>query len=153
MPFHEIMDMEEEEYMKQGDATTFGAAALTEPIRTLNLHPPVKVSRDTSVGEAAQRMVDGKVGCVLVEEGEQLVGIFTERDLLTKVLPQRLDPDETPVAAVMTRDPETLSPDAKIAYVLNEMTVGGFRVDLFPTEVLNLPPDQGLNIARTQEGA
>lgn len=170
---------EEEEIMaeKEQPGTTLDADALAEPISSLSLQPPVKVTPVTLVVEAARRMVEGGVGCVLVEDGGRLVGILTERDILTKLISRRLDVDRTPVETVMTRDPNTLSPDAGIAYALNEMTVGGFRhiplvdgagravgmvsmrnivhhlVDLFPTEVLNLPPEPGLNIARTKEGA
>ena len=77
----------------------------------------------------------------------------------------------------MTPDPECLTPGDRIAYALNKMSVGGFRhiplvdedgrpvgvvamrnivdfvVDLFPGEVLNLPPSPGLSISREREGA
>ena len=109
-------------------------------------------------------MNEHRIGCVLVVEAGRLVGIFTERDVLTKVVTAGRDIDTTPVGEVMTRDPECLTLDDGIAYALNMMSVGGFRhiplvdadgyptgmvamrdivdyiVDLFPEEVLNLPP-------------
>jgi CBS domain-containing protein len=55
-----------------------------------------------SVYDAARLMNDHKVGSLLVTEGERLVGIFTERDILQRVVAQRRDPVETAVADVMT---------------------------------------------------
>jgi CBS domain-containing protein len=59
---------------------------------------------EVSVYEAARQMNEHRVGSLLVMENEQLVGIFTERDILQKVVAQRRDPVETLVAEVMTRD-------------------------------------------------
>ena len=168
---------EEEQQIADERATNLGTAILTNPIRALKLHPPVTVNKDCSIHDATLRMTKNKVGCVIVEEGQKLAGIFTERDVLTKVVPFEIDVEHTSVESVMTRDPETLSPDLSIAHALNKMTVGGFRhiplvdgggctvgvvgmrdivnyiVDLFPQEVLNLPPEPDLSIARTREGA
>ena len=60
--------------------------ALHEPISTLPYVPPLNVTPQTSVAEAVRLMQEQRVGCVLVQEAERLVGIFTERDLLNKVL-------------------------------------------------------------------
>jgi len=113
---------------------------------------------------------------VLVEKAGRLVGIFTERDVLTKVVGTTLDIDRKFVDAVMTPDPEALGPDDLVTYALNKMSVGGFRhiplvdaderpvgivsmrnvvdfiAELFRTQVLNLPPSPN-NITRTREGA
>jgi CBS domain-containing protein len=59
---------------------------------------------EVSVYDAAQVMNEHKIGSLLVMEGEQLVGIFTERDILRRVVAQRRDPVETRVADVMTRE-------------------------------------------------
>jgi CBS domain-containing protein len=160
------------------EARALGAAILNKPIGSLaTLRPPICLSSDTIVRTAIEKMNAGRVGCVLVEQAGKLAGIFTERDLLTKVVAGGLDIDRTPVRNVMTREPETLTLKDKIAFALNKMAVGGFRhiplvdddhhpvgviamrnvveymVDLFPHEVLNLPPEPGLNIAHTREGA
>jgi CBS domain-containing protein len=68
------------------------------------------VTPQTSVLDAVARMNQRTIGSVLVMEGERLVGIFTERDVLTRVVPRQLDPTRTPVAEVMTRQLVTVSP-------------------------------------------
>ncbi|MEI6239425.1 MAG: CBS domain-containing protein [Planctomycetia bacterium] len=65
-----------------------------------------------TVLEATQRMNDEHVGSVLVMEGIRLVGIFTERDVLRRVVAARLPPDRTRVAEVMTTDLVCCPPEA-----------------------------------------
>jgi CBS domain-containing protein len=65
----------------------------------------VYTSPEASVSEAAQRMSRHNVGSILVLDARhQLVGIFTERDLLQRVVVARRDPDATPIREVMTKD-------------------------------------------------
>jgi CBS domain-containing protein len=160
------------------DAARLGAAITKRPIRKLpTLRPPVCVLPATTVRHAIEAMNEHRTGCVLVVEHDRLVGVFTERDVLTKVAAQGLNSDETAVEEAMTPDPECLTLDDGIAYALNMMSVGGFRhiplvdaqrsptgvvamrdivdfiVDLFPEEVLNLPPSPAHGIAREREGA
>jgi CBS domain-containing protein len=144
------------------------ASTLQEPIRALPFVSPVCVAREASVAEAVRLMQEHHVGCVLVEEAGRLVGIFTERDVLNKMMGQARDPAQTPVETVMTADPEALPVDAAISFALNLMSEGGFRhlplvddahrpvgmlsvkhivnylAELFSQEVLNLPPRPGL---------
>ena len=82
---------------------------------------------DTSVSEAARLMKEGKVGAVLVVEGGLLIGIFTERDALFRVMAGGLDPDSTLLRDVMTRDPTTVTPDESFGYALLLMHENGFR--------------------------
>ena len=106
-----------------------------------------------------------------------LTGIFTERDVLTKIIDSGRNPATVPLSEVMTADPESLPTDAKLAWALNMMSVGGFRhlpvtdtrrwpafiisvrdiveflVESFPTEILNLPPDFGREQGRSRDGA
>jgi CBS domain-containing protein len=77
------------------------------------------------LGEVAERMVSRDVGAVLVLEGERLVGILTERDVLRAVA-GGIDAD-TVVADWMTRDPETMEPDEPIRQAAVLMIHGGFR--------------------------
>ena len=162
---------------RAAEAARLGAAILHQPIRELaTLRPAICVPPTASVRSAIERMNQHSSGCVLVEEDGQLTGIFTERDVLTKVVGSQLDIDRTSVDTVMTRDPEGLRPDDRVSYALNKMSVGGFRhiplvdddgrplgvvsmrnvvdymVDLFRTDVLNLPPSPH-NLARAREGA
>jgi CBS domain-containing protein len=58
----------------------------------------------TSVRDAARLMSDRRIGAVPVVEGERLVGIFTERDLMARVVAEGLDPVGTPVSDVMSKD-------------------------------------------------
>jgi CBS domain-containing protein len=81
----------------------------------------------TTVAEAARLMKKGKVGAVLVVEEERLVGIFTERDALFRVIAPGLDPTTTEMRDVMTRDPTTVAPDETFGYALLLMHEHGFR--------------------------
>lgn len=81
----------------------------------------------TTVTEAARLMKEGKVGAVLVVEEERLVGIFTERDALFRVIAPGLDPAKTELRGVMTRDPTTVAPDETFGYALLLMHERGFR--------------------------
>jgi CBS domain-containing protein len=59
---------------------------------------------EDTVLDAARFMTERRVGAVLVLDGQKLVGIFSERDLMTRVVVAGLDPAATTVDAVMTRD-------------------------------------------------
>jgi CBS domain-containing protein len=75
--------------------------------------------------EVAQRMVARDVGAALVVEGERLLGILTERDVLRAAADGIRD--ETTVDDWMTRDPETMEPDEPIRQAAVLMIHGGFR--------------------------
>jgi CBS domain-containing protein len=62
----------------------------------------LSIGPDASVYDAARLMNEHKVGSLLVTDGDRLVGIFTERDILQRVVAQRRDPVTTAVADVMT---------------------------------------------------
>jgi CBS domain-containing protein len=64
--------------------------------------PPVSVPREVTVMAAVRLMADRRVGAVLVLEDERPAGIFTERDLMLKVVLEDRDPRLTTVAEVMT---------------------------------------------------
>jgi CBS domain-containing protein len=83
------------------------------------------VERGDALGEVAQRMVDRDVGAVLVMEGDALVGILTERDVLRAVAAGIQD--DTIVSDWMTRDPDTMSPDDTTQHAAVLMIHGGFR--------------------------
>jgi len=163
---------------RSAEFTRLGTVIMRRPIRGLpTLKAPITLSPAATVHDAVRRMNESSVGCVLIVQAKRLVGVFTERDLLTRVATQGLDLDRTLVEQVMTRDPECLTLDDGIAYALNKMSLGGFRhiplvdddgsptgvvamrnivdyiVDLFPNEILNLPPSPGLSISRAREGA
>ena len=64
--------------------------------------PPVEVDVTATVGNAVDAALEARVGAVAVVENGRLVGIFTERDVMTKIVKARLDPDKTPLRQVMS---------------------------------------------------
>ena len=92
-------------------------------------HRPVIVNDAASVAEACNQMRDRHAGAVLVVTPDtgRLVGIFTGRDAVCRVLALRRDPSTTCVAEVMTPNPVTMSPDQTAAEALGLMSAGGFR--------------------------
>lgn len=87
----------------------------------------VVASLDTTVSVAAVLMQEGKVGAVLVIEEGRLVGIFTERDAVYRVMAAGRDPGTTLLKDVMTPDPLTVSPEETFGYALLLMHEKGFR--------------------------
>ncbi|MDK2972761.1 MAG: hypothetical protein PWP23_2516 [Candidatus Sumerlaeota bacterium] len=69
------------------------------------------VRPDDTVLEAARRMNERHIGAVMVMEDGRIAGIFTERDILVRVVGRELAPAETLVSAVMTAEPHTIGPD------------------------------------------
>ncbi len=162
-------------YEEDRVAKTLDSATFKKPIKHLKVRKPVLVSPGQSVMEAVRLMQEKKLGCLLVSEGGRLVGIFTERDVLTRVF-GRKDVEALRVRDVMTPNPEAFQPDDSIAFVLNAMSVGGYRhvpvvdekgapiavvsvkdivgfiIEHFPEEVLNLPPEP-IRTTEQREGA
>lgn len=88
-------------------------AAILELLKK-NRHDLHVVQHDQSVIEAVHFMVENNVGAVPVLNHGELVGIFSERDVMTRVLVRGNDPHETHVHQVMSRDPLRVAPDASI---------------------------------------
>ena len=84
-------------------------------------------SVQTTVSAAAALMKEGNVGAVLVVEDGALVGIFTERDAVCRVLAAGRDPATTTLGEVMTPDPKTVEPRETFGYALLLMHENGFR--------------------------
>ena len=87
----------------------------------------VTASEATTVSEAARLMTEARVGAILVLNKDGLAGIFTERDALTRVLAAGLDPAATPLGRVMTRDPDTITPNRPFGEALIMMYDHGYR--------------------------
>lgn len=79
------------------------------------------VEEDQTVAEVAQRMADLHVGAILVLQEGQLRGIFSERDLMKRVVLQRLDPERTSVAQVMTTAVATIDELATLEDAMTAM--------------------------------
>ena len=82
---------------------------------------------DATVRDAVLRMAQHRIAAVLVTDGTVLKGIFTERDLTVRVVAAGRDPAATPLAAVMTADPDTLGPDAPASEALDLMERHRYR--------------------------
>lgn len=82
---------------------------------------------ETTVSAAAKLMAKKKVSAVMVVEGERLVGIVTERDVVHRVIAKERDAATTRLADVMTRELITVSPDESFGYAMLLMYEHGFR--------------------------
>ncbi len=101
---------------------------LSDRIGGLPLAPTVAVGPQATAAEAIQRMREERQGYALVLDDERrLEGIFTEYDVLRRVLGRNLDPRNTVVSEVMTPAPVTLEPDDPPAYAIHRMVAEGFR--------------------------
>jgi CBS domain-containing protein len=86
------------------------------------------VPPQATVHEAACVMTSANCGSVLIlDPAGKLLGILTERDLMTRVLAKALDPAKTPVSQVMTRHPHCVAPEMKVADAVLIMIERGFR--------------------------
>ncbi len=82
---------------------------------------------DQTVFEVARMMVENNIGAVPVLKGNMLVGIFSERDLMRRVVVEGLDPHTATVAEVMTPDPHVVDPEQETEECLRIMRDHGFR--------------------------
>ena len=157
----------DDDYSSSGDPEerSISPAVFDDTVGVLAPAEPVCLRESATVADAAQRMLKAHQAAVLVVDAAgRLTGIFTERDLLTRVVGRGLDPKGTTLSVVMTADPEVLSLRDRVAYAVHCMSVAGYRTvplvdgdrkpvgivtvsdvirwlaSLFPTTVLNLPP-------------
>jgi CBS domain-containing protein len=136
-----------------------------DTIAVLTPAEPLCLPETATAHEAIQLMLARRQAGVLITDGAgRLIGVFTERDVLTRVVGKNLEPRRTSLASVMTRSPQALTARDRVAYAVHCMSVAGYRtiplVDpdrrpigvvnvndvicwlaaLFPEEVLNLRP-------------
>lgn len=147
---------------------------LAEEVAQLTLDDFCIVTADTTVRDAVGRMRVSKHNCAfVVGEKTQIVGIFTDRDILTKIVSEPTTWDE-PVSNYMTANPDKLAPTATTHEAMQMMDTGGYRnvpivegstihgnvthfaviqflIDHFPEAVYNLPPEPG-NFADARDG-
>lgn len=80
-----------------------------------------------TVREAAELMKTKRYGAVLITEGDDLLGIFTERDAVFRVIAPGRNPDTTSLSEVMTKSPKTIAPDKTFGHAMLLMHESGFR--------------------------
>ena len=105
----------------------FRGRLMTDHVGDWQLIAPLYVEPDTSAAEAIALMRDAKHGCVLVRDNDSLVGIFTERDVLTRVVRPGKDPSELTMKDVMTTSPTTLAPSDPPAFAIHLSAARGLR--------------------------
>ncbi len=161
----------EDEYSARldDDLRATRGALLDDTIAVLTPAEPICLAETATVHEAIQSMLARRqAGVLITDGGGRLTGIFTERDVLTRVVGKNLEARRTPLSDVMTRSPQALTARDRVAYAVHCMSVAGYRtiplVDpdgrpigvvtvndvirwlaaLFPEEVLNLRPGDAL---------
>ncbi len=108
-------------------ASDIERSLLKDSIHVLAPRRPLTVTPTTPIGDVLHILVDESIGCVLVVEDEQIVGIFSERDALMRLNVSATELMDKPVSQFMTPSPETLEESDKIAFALHKMDLGGYR--------------------------
>ena len=90
-------------------------------------HPLILAQSSDNVRDVARKMSERNIGAIAVLDSGQLVGIFSERDLMTRVVVPGLNPDDTPVANVMTKALVAAKPEEEIGSALQKMQSLGCR--------------------------
>ena len=99
-----------------------------EPLLTISHRPATCVPPEETICVTVQAMVRNRVGAAAVINLDgTLAGIFTERDLMTRVVAKHRDPETTLVGDAMTTDPVTISPETTLAQALEIMVSRHFR--------------------------
>ena len=80
-----------------------------------------RVEESDTVAQAARRMAELRVGAILVLNGEELRGLFSERDIMTRVVVAQLDPETTPVRVVMTTNLATIDESTSLEEAMEAM--------------------------------
>ena len=162
-----MSELEDESYFDTVDPETkvISAASLDDTVATLTPTEPICLRETSTVHEAVTAMLARhQAGVLVVDDGGRLAGIFTERDVLTRVVGRELEPRGTTLREVMTPNPEALTTEDRVAYAVYCMSVAGYRTvplvdadrrpvgvitagdvlrwlaNLFPETVLNMRP-------------
>lgn len=154
----------------------FKLSLQSETIRSAYPETPVAVEPDTPIADVIRLMQAERVAAILVCDNDQLVGVFTERDVL-RLLSEQSDLSR-PLAEVMTAEPATVTESSTVGEAISRMAEGGYRhlpivssihpseatgmidvrgvmhylVEHFPSTIYNLPP-QSSRATAEREGA
>lgn len=96
-------------------------------VSSLDPKPPLTVPPERPVSEVLRLMVEEQVGCVVVAHDDKILGIFSERDALVRLNVNFAQLADQPVSQFMTPSPETVDREARIAFAVHKMDVGGYR--------------------------
>ena len=165
-----------DEIESQSDSPITRALSLDEPISKLSLrHHPI-VSSGINLKSVIKILHDEKVGCVMIQNNDQIIGVMTERDFLLRVTAKGLDMESEKIDNYMTKKPETLTKNDPISYALNKMHIYGIRHipilndngkihgmisvkdiishlgNYFGEQIVNLPPNPSQDILDRPEG-
>lgn len=170
-PLYDPVAVQEENYFEvvlrtRGEASP-ACERLNTTLRELDLRDAVTVSPEATIRDCIRAMRRHRIGSILVAAEDEVVGIFTERDVLNRVALEDFDMSRTPVSEVMTPQPETLGVYDSISFAINLMSDSGYRhipvtdhggrplhivsvrdlaaflADCYPEAVKNLPPNPG----------
>jgi CBS domain-containing protein len=100
---------------------------MAKKVRELMGKQPVKLQSSAPVTEAARQMRSADVGAIIVEENSKPCGIVTDRDIAIRVVAQGLDPQNTPVSQICSKDLTTLKPDDDIDRAVQMMRQKAIR--------------------------
>jgi len=153
----------------------FGKALQQDKIRNLSTRQAVTAAPSETYQSVVNRLRAARSGCAIIVQDKKVVGILTERDILTRGVLARA-PSHTPIEQLMTANPKLLDMEDSVAVAIRLMHEGKYRhlpivnaerellglvsvrdivaylAENYPYEVYNLPPDPHQVIA-SPEGA
>ena len=121
-------ELDEMYNMKKNDNLNLGKGiSPTDSIKTLLGDKFIVLNEEVTLREAIDNIQKQHVGCILLENDNKLSGIFTERDIVQKIVGNRHDLDKECVIDYMTLKPDVLRQNDAIGFALNKMIEGGYR--------------------------
>lgn len=147
----------------------------TVRVRDLELQSDHRIGPQTPLADVYRAFDEQRHGAAMICDGDDVVGIFTQRDILYRTALEDMDP-QTPVSEVMSVRPETIGLDHLLAQAIQAMVEGGYRhvpvvdeeghqvgllssrvilrfiADQYPEAVLNLPPSLQQVMPRPEGG-
>ncbi|MBF0253406.1 MAG: CBS domain-containing protein, partial [Candidatus Omnitrophica bacterium] len=96
-------------------------------VKEIMTSPAVTVTPETLISEAIHRMAQKDIGIVVVLEDNKIIGVFSERDLVQKIISQGLDPYTLQIREYMTLSPVCVTPETNVAKAFAIMRQNGFR--------------------------
>ena len=125
----ELNDEFNEMYGKESESENKIAKAikLTDNISSIGIKKAILKDENASLQSVIESMQLSHSSCILIINNNKITGIFTERDVITKVVGKNVNLENEEICNYMTNKPEILHSDDSIAFALNKMTDGGFR--------------------------